>query len=178
MEAHHLQSAICERARSWISLRVDEELSEFECALLDAHLARCPACAEFAEDVGETTLLLRAEPLEQLSRPIAVPVRRRRHVAGLSARAAASAAALLVTIGGAFAVVGHSGPQPRLHPQSSRLTGNEDLAVAQRGYRHQLTAVFQDGTPQIVHSRGAPTRPAGGPVRSVLPGQEDGSTGR
>jgi len=68
MEAHHLQSAICERARSWISLREDDELSEFECALLDAHLARCAACAEFAADVSSTTLTLRAQPLETLSR--------------------------------------------------------------------------------------------------------------
>jgi hypothetical protein len=99
-------------------------------------------------------------------------------VAAFSTRAAASAAAVLVTIGGAFAVVGHSGPQPRLHPQSSRLTGNEDLALAQRGYRHQLTAVFQANKVQIVHPKGAPTRPAGGPVRSVLPGQEDVSAGK
>ena len=177
MEAHHLQSAICERARSWISLRVDDELSEFECALLDAHLARCSACAEVAEDVGSVTAALRAAPLESLSRPVSVPVRKRRHVA-LPTRAAASAAALLVTIGGAFAVLGHSGPQPRLTAQSSRLTGNEDLALRQMLHRAQLTAVFQANKVKLVHPRGAPSRPAGGPVRNVLPGQEDVSTGR
>jgi hypothetical protein len=177
MEAHHLQSAICERARSWISLREDDELSEFECALLDAHLARCVSCSAFADEVGSMTECLRAEPLETLSRPVAVPVRRRRHVA-VSTRAAASAAALLVTIGGAFAVLGHSGPQPRLQPQSSRFTGNEDLAVAQRGYRHQLTAVFQANKVQIVHPKGAPTRPGGGPVRAALPSESDATAGR
>ena len=177
MEAHHQQSAICERARSWISLRVDDELSEFECALLDAHLARCSHCAEFAEDVDSMTVALRAEPLELLSRPVSVPIRRRRHVA-LPTRAAASAAAVLVTIGGAFAVLGHSGPQPRLTAQSSRLTGNEDLVVRQMLHRAQLTSVFQANQVKIVHPKGAPTRPAGGPIGNVLPGQEDVSAGR
>jgi hypothetical protein len=177
MEAHHLQSAICERARSWISLREDEELSEFECALLDAHLARCTACAGFAADVASTTLVLRAEPLEALGRPIQLPQRRRRHV-GFSTRAAASAAAVLVTVGGAFAALSHTGPQPRLYQQSSRLTGNEDLALRQMLHRRQLTAVFQENKVKIVHPKGAPTRPGGGPVRNVMPADEDVSAGR
>jgi anti-sigma factor RsiW len=177
MEAHHRQSAICERARSWISLRVDDELSEFECALLDAHLARCPDCAAFYEDVDALTVSLRDEPLEMLARPVVVPSRRRRHVA-LSTRAAASAAALLVTVGGAFAVLGHSGPQP-LAGQSSRLTGNEDLTLRQFMQRRpQLTAVFQQNQLKVVHSTGAPTRPAGGPVRSVLPAESDEAAGK
>ena len=129
MEAHHKQSAICERARSWISLRVDDELSEFECALLDAHMARCADCAEFCEDVDSMTVSLRP------SRSSCSPVRsssrsaRRRHVA-LSTRAAASAAALLVTIGGTFAVLGHSGDAAARRP-SSRVTGNEEVRLRQ-----------------------------------------------
>src|SRR3954471_394439 len=174
MEAHHLQSAICERARSWISLRVDDELSEFECALLDAHLTRCDACADFADDVGSMTFALRSQPLETLSRPLLVPSRRRRHVA-LSTRAAASAAALLVTIGGAFAVLGHSGPQP-LASHSSR--ANTDLRLLRLSQRQKLTAVFEHAEIPVVHPKGAPSRPAGGPVRNVLPGQRDVSAGR
>lgn len=177
MEAHHKQSAICERARSWISLRVDDELSEFECALLDAHMARCADCAEFCEDVDSMTVSLRAEPLESLGRPVVVPIRRRRHVA-LSTRAAASAAALLVTIGGTFAVLGHSGTQP-LAGQSSRVTGNEDVRLRQFMQRRpQLTAVFQENELKVVHAKGTPTRPAGGPVRNVLPGQVDVAAGK
>jgi predicted anti-sigma-YlaC factor YlaD len=174
MEAHHQQSAICERARSWISLRVDDELSEFECALLDAHLTRCDACADFAEDVGSMTFALRTEPLESLSRPLAVPSRRRRNMA-LPARAAASAAALLVTIGGAFAVLGHSGPQP-LASHSARV--NNDLRLLRASQRQKLTAVFEQTETPVVHPKGAPSRPAGGPVRNVLPGQSDVSAGR
>lgn len=177
MEAHHKQSAICERARSWISLRVDDELSEFECALLDAHLARCSDCAEFHEDVDAMTVSLRDEPLVALARPVVVPIRRRRHVA-LSTRAAASAAALLVTIGGAFAVLGHSGPQP-LAGQSSRVTGNEDIRLRQFIQRRpQLTAVFQENKLEVVHSKGAPSRPAGGPVRNGLPVRSDVAAGK
>ena len=39
--------AMCERARAWASLRLDAELSEFEDALLTAHLRRCSACCEY-----------------------------------------------------------------------------------------------------------------------------------
>jgi hypothetical protein len=176
MEAHHLQSAICERARSWISLRVDDELSEFECALLDAHLARCEDCADFAEDVGSMTFSLRTEPLELLSRPIVVPSRRRRHVA-LSTRAASAAAAVLVTVGGAFAVLGHSGPQP-LASHSSRLNTNQEMRLLRLSQRQKLTSVFQQSEIPVLHPKGAPSRPAGGPVRNVLPGQSDVSAGR
>ena len=34
----------CERAREWASLRLDGELSQFESAMLESHLARCAAC--------------------------------------------------------------------------------------------------------------------------------------
>jgi len=43
MTTFQQRSATCDRARAWISLRSDGELSEFECALLDAHLGRCAA---------------------------------------------------------------------------------------------------------------------------------------
>ena len=86
--------------------------------------------------------------------------------------AAASAAALLVTIGGAFAVLGHSGPQPHLDASRPRLTGNEDLRCCGSASGSKLTAVFQANEVKVVHPKGAPSRPAGGPVRNVLPGHE------
>ena len=34
----------CDRAREWVSLELDGELSELGAARLDAHLVRCAAC--------------------------------------------------------------------------------------------------------------------------------------
>ncbi len=40
--------AACERALQWVSLGLDDELSEFERALLERHLEGCGACAALA----------------------------------------------------------------------------------------------------------------------------------
>jgi predicted anti-sigma-YlaC factor YlaD len=99
---------LCARARFWVSLRVDGELSELEGALLDAHLARCDACGEFSAVATGSTALLRAAPLE-----VPVPVRvelpgtRRKLLPGLAAGAAIVAAAL---VGGSFSSSSGSGP--------------------------------------------------------------------
>ena len=53
----HQRSLLCERARGWVSLSLDGELSEFERALLDAHLGRCAECSVFAADTGAATTL-------------------------------------------------------------------------------------------------------------------------
>ena len=89
----------CVRAREHISLRLDGELSEFERALLGAHLARCEACRRFEGDVRAVTERLRAEPLEPLSRPVVVPTRRRIALARVVPGAAAAAAVLAVGLG-------------------------------------------------------------------------------
>jgi hypothetical protein len=51
---------LCARARFWVSLRADDELSELEAALLDAHLARCADCREFAAAADASTQAIRA----------------------------------------------------------------------------------------------------------------------
>lgn len=66
---------LCERARFWASLRLDNELSELEGALLDAHLARCAGCRELAGGFGASTALLRSAPLERVT-PVAVDLPR------------------------------------------------------------------------------------------------------
>jgi anti-sigma factor RsiW len=97
----------CGRAREWISLRVDGELSELERLLLRRHLGRCPECREFAENVRAATALVRATPVERPSRslgPVAAPVRAPRRyrlvaAAGLAALAAGVGVGIGVLIG-------------------------------------------------------------------------------
>jgi predicted anti-sigma-YlaC factor YlaD len=88
----------CERAREWASLRLDGELSDFEQALLDAHLERCAPCADYARNVTAATEALRRAEASRLSVPIALPLRRR----ALSLRtvsAGAAAAAIVAAVG-------------------------------------------------------------------------------
>ena len=102
----------CELARQWVSQRADGELSDFESAHLDGHLARCSPCAAFAHGIEGAVQLLRSAPLARLSRQVDLPVdllppqpvrtsRRLRlplSVAGVAGIAVAVAAALLVAL--------------------------------------------------------------------------------
>ena len=83
----------CERAREWISLQFDGELSEFERALLNVHLERCTECRTFHADVEAIGAGLRATPLEMLRRPVALPRARRTRARAIQAVAAAAAVA-------------------------------------------------------------------------------------
>jgi Putative zinc-finger len=90
----------CDQARSLVSLRLDDELSELEGALLEAHLAGCDACREFADDTESATSELRAAPLERLAHPIWLPTpRRRAYLRGLQTAAAGAVAAAAVVAG-------------------------------------------------------------------------------
>ena len=72
-----IESRLCSRARFWASLRLDDQLSELESAMLDAHLVGCPSCRSFAETAALATGELRAAPLA-VHRPVAVTGMRRR----------------------------------------------------------------------------------------------------
>ncbi|MFN2628646.1 MAG: zf-HC2 domain-containing protein [Gaiellaceae bacterium] len=89
----------CERAREWVSLDLDGELSELEDAQLRAHLGRCLGCAGFASDLRGTTAALRAAPLEPLAAVVTFPAGRSRTPRVLQVGAAAAAVALAVGLG-------------------------------------------------------------------------------
>ncbi|HEY7707021.1 MAG TPA: zf-HC2 domain-containing protein [Gaiellaceae bacterium] len=93
----------CERARECASLRLDGELSEFEQALLVAHLARCEACASFARELESLTDHVRSTPLARLEQPVSLPSRRR---IGMRrpVEVAAAAALMITTLGVAGAL--------------------------------------------------------------------------
>lgn len=101
----------CMQAREWASTRLDGELSELEAAHLDAHLAGCPDCADYAGEIGGLAAVLRSEPLVQPRLPVFAPRRRR---AG-RLNVAAVAVTMAVATASSFAVgqlVGSGGGAP------------------------------------------------------------------
>jgi anti-sigma factor RsiW len=102
------ESHLCERARSWASLRADGELSELESALLDAHLGRCPSCSALACGTEEIAAALRAAPLERPA-PVELPAQ---PVARTGLRALQVVAAVAV-VAGAGVVAAATGPSSR-----------------------------------------------------------------
>lgn len=67
-----IQPSRCARARQWISLALDSELSEFERFLMEDHLRRCADCSEFERDARLFTVGMRSAPLESPSAPVRV----------------------------------------------------------------------------------------------------------
>jgi predicted anti-sigma-YlaC factor YlaD len=73
-----IQPSSCVRARKWISLALDGELSDFERFLMKDHVGRCADCSAFESDAREFTAQVRSTPLEQLTVPVRVGWQRRR----------------------------------------------------------------------------------------------------
>jgi anti-sigma factor RsiW len=89
----------CERAREWLSLSLDGELSRFERALVDRHLSTCGECAAFGAELAAFTERVRATPLEPLAHPIGVPGRRARPALRPAQAAVAALAVVAVGVG-------------------------------------------------------------------------------
>jgi anti-sigma factor RsiW len=105
----------CDRAREWVSLELDAELSELEHALLRRHLARCPRCAASARAARAATGALRAASLERPTLVVTLPRRpRERRLAGrrtiqlCTAAAAVAAAVGLGTLAGSLTSSPHA----------------------------------------------------------------------
>jgi anti-sigma factor RsiW len=98
-------NAGCSRAQAWASLELDGELSQLECALLEAHLRRCAACAVRVADLRALTVAIREAPLEQLSEPAftSTPAREASRPRTLAVRIAV--AATLAALAGGLGVV-------------------------------------------------------------------------
>ena len=102
-------SAVCERARTYVSLQLDDELSQLEEAMLHAHVARCEPCRAYAVEVAAATRELRGAKQEQLERPIALPRRQRVSFGTVQVAAAAAVALAAVGVGGLLGGVGADG---------------------------------------------------------------------
>lgn len=121
----------CDRARTWVSLRLDGELSELEGVLLDAHLERCDGCRAAAAAVVGVTNAIRLAPPEALPTPVAVPRARRRGSRRAFFGAAAATLTLVVvatSLGslGAVRAIDRSAASPKLHRVSAVAGGVSD----------------------------------------------------
>jgi predicted anti-sigma-YlaC factor YlaD len=134
----------CDRAREYASLRLDGELSDFERALLDSHLERCPSCRAFADDLAGVTQQLRTAPL--VSPPdlsITLPSRRFAALRGVQVGAAAAAVFSVVGIGALFGMLHSSASQP------TRVTARlGSMATESRDFRDLRRAVLTTPHPE------------------------------
>ena len=111
------QPHTCDRAREWVSLRLDDEISELEDALLEAHVHRCGACREYEATVRGAVLAVRARPLERMNEPIVVTGRRRPM---LRPAAVARVAAVVAAVVGVTTVLSTQAAKgPAAHGSSS-----------------------------------------------------------
>jgi ferric-dicitrate binding protein FerR (iron transport regulator) len=100
--------APCDRAREWVSLRLDDELSPLEEELLARHLEICEDCRAFESNVRWATDVMRMTTAERPSRRVTIPAR----PAGArwaGPRRAAAAAATALALG---ALVGSTAQGP------------------------------------------------------------------
>ena len=85
----------CARACEWASLRLDDQLSDFEEVLLEAHLARCAECRDFAVSISAVTQSLRSAELQQPTFAFDPPRSARGRTFALRAVSAAAAVAVV-----------------------------------------------------------------------------------
>jgi anti-sigma factor RsiW len=136
-----VRSAECERARLWVSVGIDGELSELERASLRSHVGGCAACAEFQQEAAALTRELRAAPRFPVSiaagagsgstAVVELSRRRRTTVRALQACAAAAAVAVAAGLGSLVGTV--SSPGSPTTATSAKTGGGNRGAVIDRG---------------------------------------------
>ena len=94
----------CDRAREGASARLDGELGQLDQVRLEAHLAACAECREFAEHISAATGWLRETPLEPA--PVQVFVAHRRSFVRPRVVSAAAATLLVAAAAGSSFLLG------------------------------------------------------------------------
>lgn len=121
----------CARARMVASERLDGAVPELDAVRLDAHLARCAACREFAAGVAACTAELREAPMEQ---PPDLVLRRGNRGVSLRVPAAAAAIAGVLLIGtSVFASLSGAGGEGSAHGSA-----RPSLAVIERIWKAEV----------------------------------------
>jgi predicted anti-sigma-YlaC factor YlaD len=157
----------CDRARQWASLELDAELSGFERALLENHVAGCPSCAAFRDEVGGLTTALRAAPYEPFEGIVLGRIRRR--VRMRLAPAAAAMAVAAVGLGSILASASFRGsPVAHFAAQSVDVNSVDSAAAAVDNMNLSMSKALQTQR-ERTNARLAPRGPRslrGGPVIS------------
>jgi hypothetical protein len=138
------RAMLCDRTREWLALRLDDEVSDFETTLMQAHLDRCEPCRLFGAELAGITRALRSAPFEPLPQPVTLPLRR--HAFATRQLQAVAAAALLVLAGGIGSLYG-------------ALQGGADRAVSVPIARSPMLASTGSADPLLRDER----------LRSLLP---------
>ncbi len=107
-----VRTSVCERARTWVSLSLDGELSELERRLLDAHIGHCPACSSFAAELEGVVEALRSTPLTPVPVGATSSGWRRRTITPVRVAGRAAAVAAAVAAGLAMFSLGAESVQP------------------------------------------------------------------
>lgn len=145
----------CERAREWLSLSLDGELSRFERALVDRHVGACPECTAFGAELRAFTDAVRTAPLEPLPHAVAIPSRRARTALLRPAQAAAALAALAVGVGTLSSSLRNDDARPvqeatswqqRDAIRSRQLRQQEELVIARQA---KLSSPVREGGRQL-----------------------------
>jgi hypothetical protein len=141
MRAFVARAQRCDRAREWISLQLDGELSEFERIVLEAHVASCGDCRAFRVELRGISRELRHAPLEPLQRAIVLPPRTR--IAGRTLQyAAAVAAAVAVAVGTSLGVISaDKSPAHTLRPAYLDSAGYEMKLIREHQTARLLAAI-------------------------------------
>ena len=139
-----LPSLVCRRVREQVSLQLDNELSELERRMLDAHLVRCASCAAYADDVRSFTQELREAPLVALERPVVVTRRGRYVAARLQIGVAAALAFAALGLGTQLSASTESGDT-----SLSRFEGSPNLSPPRSVLEREqaILEVVKPGTP-------------------------------
>jgi predicted anti-sigma-YlaC factor YlaD len=147
-----MQPRNCDRARAWVSLRLDDEISELEERLLETHLQGCASCREFEASVRGAVVALRGQPPERIEHPVVVAGRRRLPV---RLRAVASVAAVVAVVVGVTTVLGTQawrGPSSHTPAPLPAAVAPDDQDIKQR---HALRVLQLGGRPVLGSGVGA-----------------------
>lgn len=131
----------CVRAREAVSGRLDGELSEFDCARLDAHLHRCADCRAFEAEAEALATVLRRAPLEPLAAPAFARRRRRRRT--VVPRLQAAAAVLVAAAAGSSFALGHMLGSRSTPPQPLPVGSDLQSLRADSTEQHMLAMLSQ-----------------------------------
>ena len=150
MKAVQLHSHACDRARAWVSLELDGELSQLERSLLDSHLSGCAVCRAFKVDAVSATAELRAAPLERLERPIMLPSRRR--LAFRPLEAAAAVLAVAISLGSVAAAVHYTVGDTGATARAAAINSDR-LVVAQKSFQRERIIIGKKPGPSGVNGK-------------------------